>query len=479
MVIPMIGIFLSLIVLIVLAYRGHSVVIAAPIAALLATALSGAPLLATYTQIFMPALGKFITNYFPLFLTGAIFGRLMTVSGLAHDLAQGISRAFGPKRAMASTVLATALLTYGGVSAWVVAFTIVPIATALFKEAGIPKRLMPAAIAFGTITFAIAALPGSPQVHNVIPTKYFGTTSYAAPALGLTGTALMLVLGMVWLEYRVRSLQRAGEFYEPEGGSTSNAVALKELEDAEGGHADLPAHRGPGSITLRGFLGFIPIAVVVAMNYLFIYVISKELDFSYLAEKKFGAVKLDSVLGTWSVTVALATAILVIFLMRPGLFAVFITGLGEGARSAILPVFTTASEVGYGAVIGSLAAFTVLRDGVFSVADNALIVGVISTGVIAGITGSSAGGLSMTLETFGADLARMATEQGISMEAMHRIMAMASVSFDSLPHNGAVLTMLLVCGMTHKQSYKDVAMVTVVIPIVAVTALLLGVTALG
>ncbi|QGU02859.1 Citrate transporter [Corynebacterium kalinowskii] len=479
MVIPMIGIFLSLIVLIVLAYRGHSVVIAAPIAALLATAMSGAPLLATYTQIFMPALGKFITNYFPLFLTGAIFGRLMTVSGLAHDLAQGISKAFGPKRAMASTVLATALLTYGGVSAWVVAFTIVPIATALFQEAGIPKRLMPAAIAFGTITFAIAALPGSPQVHNVIPTKYFGTTSYAAPVLGLTGAAIMLVLGMLWLEYRVKSLHRAGEFYDPSGGSVDAAAALKELEDAEGGHSEVPVHRGPGNVAVRGLLGFIPIAVVVVMNYAFIYFISKQLDFSYLADKKFGAVKLDSVLGTWSVTVALATAILVIFLMRPGLFGVFIEGLGDGAKSAILPVFTTASEVGYGAVIGSLAAFAVLRDGVFSVADNALIVGVVSTGVIAGITGSSAGGLSMTLETFGADLARMATEQGISMESMHRIMAMASVSFDSLPHNGAVLTMLLVCGMTHKQSYKDVAVVTVVIPIITVTALLVGVTAMG
>lgn len=468
MVIPMIGIFLSLIVLIVLAYRGHSVVIAAPIAALFATALSGAPLLATYTQIFMPALGKFITNYFPLFLTGAIFGRLMTISGLAHDLAHGISKAFGPKRAMASTVLATALLTYGGVSAWVVAFTIVPIATALFQEAGIPKRLMPAAIAFGTITFAIAALPGSPQVHNVIPTKYFGTTSYAAPVLGLTGTAIMLVLGMIWLEYRVRSLHRVGEFYQPLDGSSSNAAALKELEDAEGGHSEVPVRHS------SGLVGFIPIAVVVAMNYLFIYVISKRMDFSYLAEKKYGAVKLDTVLGTWSVTVALATAILVIFAMRPSLFRVFIEGLGDGAKSALLPVFTTASEVGYGAVIGSLAAFTVLRDGVFSIADNALIVGVVSTGVIAGITGSSAGGLSMTLETFGADLARMATEQGISMESMHRIMAMASVSFDSLPHNGAVLTMLLVCGMTHKQSYKDVAMVTVVIPIVTVTALLIG-----
>ncbi|AKK02292.1 GntP family permease [Corynebacterium epidermidicanis] len=477
MVVPMIGIFLSLVVLIVLAYRGHSVVIAAPIAALLATLLSGAPLLATYTQIFMPALGKFITNFFPLFLTGAVFGRLMTVSGLAHDLAVGISKLFGPKRALLSTVLATALLTYGGVSAWVVAFTIVPIATALFQEAEIPKRLMPAAIAFGTITFAIAALPGSPQVHNVIPTKYFGTTSYAAPLIGLSGTALMLVLGMLWLEYRVRALHRAGERYMPLDGVHADATAaLSALEEEEGGHSEVPAHRTAGNTAVRGLLGLLPIVVVVVMNYSFIYLISKRLDFSYLAEEKFGKVSLDSVVGTWSVTVALATAILVIFAMRPGMFGAFVQALSDGAKTAILPVFTTASEVGYGAVIASLAAFTMIRNGVFSISDNALVVAVVSTGVISGITGSSAGGLSMTLQTFGSDLARMATEQGISLEAMHRITAMASVSFDSLPHNGAVLTMLLVCGMTHKQSYKDVAVCTVVVPIIVVSILLAAVS---
>lgn len=217
MLIPVLGIITSLAILLVLAYRGHSVVAVAPIAALVATVMSGAPLLATYTQIFMPALGKFIVSFFPLFIAGAIFGKLMSSSGLAADLAQGISRLFGPKHAMLSVVLATALLTYGGVSAWVVAFTIVPIAMELFHEAGIPKRLMPAALAFGTITFALAALPGSPQVHNVIPTRYFGTDTYAAPIIGLIGTAMMFTMGMAWLQYRIRQLKAAGELYLPEG----------------------------------------------------------------------------------------------------------------------------------------------------------------------------------------------------------------------------------------------------------------------
>ena len=246
MALALFGIFLSLAFLIFFAYRGHSVVVVAPLAALLAAVLSGAPLLATYTQIFMPALGKFLVSFFPLFMSGAIFGHLMTISGLAQDLATGISRLLGPKRALLSTVLATALLTYGGVSAWVVAFTIFPIAVALFKEAGIPKRLMPGALALGTITFALAALPGSPQVHNAIPTKYFGTTTYAAPIAGLIGAALTFALGMLWLEYRVRKLKAAGEVFEPapdpkhdfhdlEGhGSTSEAESVGVTPDALG-----------------------------------------------------------------------------------------------------------------------------------------------------------------------------------------------------------------------------------------------------
>lgn len=517
MIIPLIGIFLSLAVLVGLAYRGHSVVIVAPIAAVIATLFSGAPLLATYTQIFMPAAGRFITAYMPLFLCGAIFGHLMTVSGLASQLARSMSVLFGAQRALATTVLATALLTYGGVSAWVVVFTIMPIAMELFKEAHVPRRLMPAAIAFGTITFALAALPGSPQIHNAIPTKYFGTTTYAAPFFGLSAAAIMLVLGLGWLHFRTRQLNARGEYFEPlpDKETRRKEPTAKTTELGKGhrvvGHMEPAAKHessahGPGwiqstlkepgvsagellrkqrrqqSITMSktsalklGAIGLLPIMVVILMNFLFVYVLSAHMNFDYLAEEKFGGVSLNKVMGTWSVVVALATAIILMLLMRPSQIKENISALSEGAKTSILPAFTTASEVGYGAVVASLAIFTVIRDGMFSVSDNALVVSTVSTGVISGITGSASGGLSITMEAFGSSLAQMAADQGISMEILHRVSAMASVSFDSLPHNGAVLTMLMVCGMTHRQSYKDVAMVTVVLPIAVIAALVAGV----
>lgn len=487
MTLALAGIFISLVFLIVMAYRGHSVVVVAPIAAAIAVLFSGAPQIATYTQIFMPALGKFLTNYFPLFLTGAIFGHLMTISGLAQKLAKGISALFGPKQAMLSTVIATALLTYGGVSAWVVVFTIMPIAMELFREADIPRRLMPGTVAFGTITFALAALPGSPQIHNAIPTKYFGTNTYAAPLFGIISALLMFVLGILWLNYRVRSLNKAGVGFATDSSNvdshreeTAAQVLATEAGLAGGSAAGATPQdifqgdhsAGKRSVAVDGFLGLIPILVVVAVNFSYVYGFSRWLNFDYLAEEKFGATNIQAVLGTWSVTLALITAIIVIILMHPKDIKKHLSELSEGAKTGVLPAFTTASEVGYGAVIASLAVFAVLRDGVFGVSDNPLIVGVLSTGVISGITGSSSGGLSITMQAFGEQLAQMATDSGMNVELLHRVIAMASVSFDSLPHNGAVLTMLLVCGMTHRQSYKDIAVLTVAVPLVALAIML-------
>ncbi|MCQ9330286.1 GntP family permease [Corynebacterium phoceense] len=494
MVISLIGVVLSLIFLVVFAYRGHSVVVVGPAAALIAVLFAREPVMGTYAQIFMPALAGFIGKYFPLFLFGAIFGYLMTSTGLARYLARGITALFGPKRAMLSTVIATALLTYGGVSAWVVAFTIVPIATALFKETGIPKRLMPGAIALGTITFALAALPGSPQIHNAIPTSYFGTNTYAAPVFGILSALLMLVAGMAWLEFRIKQLQRGGERFEPidakgnviptpEGiGDTGDEASVdiggESFDTNSGGHLTTHAPLGikEPSVKVQGMLGLLPILVVIVVNFAIVYFFSKSWTADYLAAEKYGETSLKALLGIWSPTIALALAVVVIIAMFPSRVSTSLKELSEGAKNAILPCFTTASEVGYGAVIAALAVFAVIKNNMLGIADNALVVSTVSTAVISGITGSSSGGLSITMETLGEQLAQLATEQGISLELMHRVTAMASVSFDSLPHNGAVLTMLMVCGMTHRLSYRDVAVVTIIIPL-ATLAIMLGLNA--
>ena len=534
-VLPTIGIFLSLIFLIGMAYRGHSVVAIAPLAAMIALVFSWDHILAGYTQIFMPAGANFIAGFFPLFLAGAIFGRLMTVSGYAEDIARWIPQIFGPKQAIFITAIITAILTYGGINAWVIAFTVVPIAKPLFKEANISMRLMPAAIALGIFTFATAALPGSPQIHNAIPTRYFQTTTFAAPLLGILGTIVTFGLGMMWLKYREKSMAKSGEGFvdlalqneenekkkekekaavaaaeskadsdldrsygdddlddDPTPGTVESAreavAAGEELaarNSARSGNAPL-GHglRGgltPAQIQKRGLVALIPILLVIIVNALYVYVISKYINFDYLGEQKYGGVQISAVLGIWAVTLGLFVAGIFIFVLKPSKFKDYVNSLTEGARNAAFPVFTTASEVGYGAVIASLAVFTTLKAGLFNITDNAVLLGVIATATISGITGSSSGGLSITLQTFGEQLAQMATDQGISLEFMHRAMAMASVSLDSLPHNGAIVTLLVVCGLTHRQAYKDIAMVTVLVPVVGVLAILalgLGIPAL-
>ncbi|MDN6680368.1 MAG: GntP family permease, partial [Yaniella sp.] len=103
----------------------------------------------------------------------------------------------------------------------------------------------------------------------------------------------------------------------------------------------------------------------------------------------------------------------------------------------------------------------------------------ISTSVISGVTGSASGGMTIALNAFGDELKTMATDQGISMEVMHRITSMASGGLDSMPHNGAVITLLMVCGLSHRESYKDVFMITLVIPALVTALLTVGILFFG
>ena len=479
MTLGLIGIAVSLILLIVLAYRGHSVLVVAPVAALVAALFSGAPLLATYTQVFMPALAGFLSTFFPLFLTGAILGKLMSDSGYAEDLAAWISDRLGPKHALLVTVLATALLTYGGISAWVIVFTMFPVATFLFRQANIPRRLMPAAIALGIFTFATAALPGSPQIHNAIPTRFFGTDTFAAPGLALVCAVLVFGLGMWWLSMRQRQLAAAGEAYaNPTDIERRDSAADSRASGVVSPLTPDAAPEAPRQVTTaQGLIGLLPIVVVVAVNALLTYVVIPAMDTSYLSEEKYGGVTVAQVASIWSVAAAMVAAIAVIFLLRPRRARTYVDGLSHGAKNSVLPVFTTASEVAYGAVIAALAAFALIRDGIFDVSDNPIVTTALSTAGIAGVTGSASGGLTISLNTFGDQLLAQAAAQGIDPEVLHRVAAMASISFDSMPHNGAIITLLLVTGLTHRESYKDIFVVTVLVPLVGLLAAVgLGVT---
>jgi H+/gluconate symporter-like permease len=469
------GILLSLVLMIVLAYRGVSVLLLAPATALLAALFSpDAPLFATYTQVFMKALGGFVIAFFPLFLLGAVFGRLMEASGAAQAIAEGIAGRLGADRAVLAVVLACAVLTYGGVSLFVVAFAVHPIAAALFRRADLPRRLIPATIALGAFTFTMTALPGTPAIQNAIPMPYFGTTPFAAPGLGLIGALVMLALGQLWLQRRVAAARKRGEGY-------GDAVETAAAAETEGMPSETPTRPAPPSAPLPSFgVAIAPVVIVIALNFLLSTRILPAIDTSYLAQARFGATGIDALRGIWAVIGALTVAILVLVALRRRALPELGATLEQGAGSSVLPLLNTASQVGYGAVIASLAGFALVRDAVLAIApDNPLISLSIAVNVLAGITGSASGGMSIALATLGQTWLEMGRAAGISPELLHRVTAIATGGLDALPHNGAVITLLAICGLSHRQAYVDIFVVAVAAPLGALAVVIMLGTAFG
>lgn len=449
------GILLSLGLLMFLAYRGVSVIILAPVLAMLAVVFAGESqqMLGIYTQVFMTKMGGFAIKYFPIFLLGAIFGKLMEDSGSAKVIAKTIINSIGIKHAALAVVLACGLLTYGGVSAFVVAFAVYPLGAALFREAKLPKRFIPATIALGAFTFTMTCLPGTSQIHNIIPVSYFGTDMYAAPIIGTAAGLAMMLGGLAWINYRIKH-------NKTEGYGEQHRNEPVQLEETS-----LPSL----------WQALIPIFVVVLANFVLQKMVIPEWDTSYLATEKFGQIEVGKVKSIWSMIMALLLAIITVVSLNWSQFVDINRSMTKGAMGAMLPTFNTASEVGYGATIASLGAFLIVKEAVINISPgNPLISEVVAVNVLAGITGSASGGLTITLEALGFTYAQLAEQFNISLEWMHRLASMASGGFDSLPHNGAVITLLTICGLSHKQAYKDIFMVSLVIPVV-VTAVTVGI----
>jgi H+/gluconate symporter-like permease len=450
------AIVISLAGLMYLAYRGISVLLLAPLMAAVAIVLSGdaSHMLPLYTSTFMGALGNYMLQFFPVFLLGALFGQLMADSGAATAISQWIMRVLGERHALLTVVMACAVLTYGGVSLFVVAFAIYPIAKSLFQAAQLPKRLIPPTIALGSFTFTMTALPGTPSIQNAIPIPYYGTNVFAAPGLGIIGGLTMLVLGLWWLHSRATAARAAGEGYgehddghEPSGQGSDAAMQAR---------APLPLA-----------LAALPLLLVIGVNAALTYGLFPRVDFGFL-QQRFPGVDPAKQTGLWALIMALAVACAALVLLGLGRWRNLKESVNKGVLGSMLPIFNTASEVGYGAVIASLAGFALIREAVLNVAPhNPLISEAVAMNVLAGITGSSSGGLSIALSTLGKDYLAMANELGISPELLHRVAVMAAGCFDTLPHSGAIITLLSICGLTHRQSYGNIAVMTIGAPLLA------------
>lgn len=457
------AIVVSLLLLMVLSFRGYTVLLLAPAMAAVAVLLSGdaALLLPFYTDTFMSALGRFAAQFFPLFALGALFGQLMADSGAAQRIAGWIVGTLGARHAILTIVLACAVLTYGGVSLFVVAFAMYPIAHELFRSARICRTLIPSAIALGSFTFTMTAMPGTPAIQNAIPIPYYGTNTFAAPGLGLIGTLITLLLGMGWLIASSRRIDAAGR-------------SLVEI-----GSGDAPAHPGnardPEDEPISLPMALLPLGMVLGLNALCTYVLFPALDLGFLRQR-FPALVPERQVGMWGLILALTAACATLLALRAGHWRNARETINKGVLSSVLPTFNTASVVGYGAVIAGLAGFSLIRDAVLNVAPgNPLVSEAVAMNVLAAITGSSSGGLSIALQALGGDYLRMAQDAGVSPDLLHRVAVMSAGCLDTLPHCGAIITLLAVCGLDHRQCYGHLAMVTIPPPMLA----LVVVVALG
>ncbi len=472
----LLGILLGLAVLLGLSFRGWSVLILAPLAALVAALASGEPLLAHWTQTFMSAAGGFVAQFFPLFLLGAIFGKLMDDSGSVNTIAAFMTEKLGTKRAMLAVVLAGAMVTYGGVSLFVAFFVIVPMAQGLFRAANIPNRLAPAAVALGTSTFTMSAMPGTPAVQNAIPMPFFGTTPFAAPGLGIIASVIMFAFGMWWLLRAEKAARLAGEGFGDEGRSVDSAAedpVVRERATTSGAFDPAEIKHGCDSPQSPSLLvATLPLGVVVVVNLVMSMLVLPRLDMSFLADPQWGGISLASVSGLWSVIVALVVAILVLVALNRGRLPELRATVDAGANASVLPIVSVASLVGFGAVVAALPAFVTVAEWVLSIGGGPLVSLAVSTNVLAALTGSASGGMTIALEALGPIYLQIAADQGIDPALLHRVAVIGSGTLDSLPHNGAVITLLALCGSTHRKSYLDIVMCCVVGALIALAAVI-------
>jgi H+/gluconate symporter-like permease len=433
------------------AYRGYSVILFAPVAALGAVLLTEPSAVApVFSGIFMEKMVGFLKLYFPVFMLGAVFGKVIEMSGFSTSIVQAAIRYIGRSRANAVIVAVCALLTYGGVSLFVVVFAVYPFAAELYRQSNIPKRLMPGAIALGAFSFTMDSLPGTPQIQNIIPTTFFKTTGWAAPVLGTIGSLFIIVVGLSYLEWRRRAALASGEGY---GSSLANEPQAAERDALpHPAIAILP-------LILVGVANFALTRMIPVWYGADAYTVPPEVLPGVHAPV---TATVKTVVAIWAVEAALLLGIVLVVLSAfRRISRTFADGSKAAVGGALLAAMNTASEYGFGGVIAALPGFIVVSDALKGI-PNPLVNAAVSVSSLAGITGSASGGMSIALAAMSDLFIRGAEAAQIPLEVLHRVVAMASGGMDTLPHNGAVITLLAVTGLTHRESYREIFAVTVI-----------------
>ncbi|RUO39150.1 citrate transporter [Pseudidiomarina aestuarii] len=416
----MIGLVGGLALLIVLTLRGMNLFISAPLCAVIVALCSNVPLFTgdvNFVSAYMDGFASFVAAWFFMFLLGSLFGKFMEDTGAADSVARWIIGKLGRQQAVLAVVLACAILTYGGVSVFVVAFSVYPMALSLFKDADLPRRFIPAALAFGSVTFTMTSA-GSPEIQNWIPIQYLGTSPYAAWEVSLVVAVFMAIFGYWWLRKLINKAVANGERFETREGDPE--IADRKL---------------PHPVS-----GLVPLMVVLTLSFLF-----------------------HDELKQNALIIALTGGVLAIAIINYRYFINVSSAIAEASTGALIAIGNTAAVVGFGSIAKITPAFGEAVAFMTSLPGNELVGAAVAVSVIAGLTGSASGGQAIALPVLGPHY----IDAGVNPDQLHRIVAISSGALDSLPHNGYVVTTIrAICRETHQAAYWPVAAVTVVVPFI-------------
>ena len=441
MSLSLIGIILGLVLLMILAYRGYSIIWVAPVCAVVVAVFSGYAILDAYIGDYMKGMADYVFQWFPAFFLGAVYGKVMDLTGSARSLADALVKLIGSRFAVAAVVIHCLLMTYGGISLFVVVFVIYPMGYSIYRAADLPRTLLPGAIATGAFGITMTSVPGTPQIQNMIPTDYYLTDAMAAPLLSIVACVVMLVPAYLYLEWRVRQARRKGMHFVPDPKHT-------EVDHSE---KNLPSW--------HWITGLIPLVVVVLMLNLF-----PRLLLHYTG------IELAS---NYAIVVALVCGIVASCLLNLNQAKTLLPAINEGANGSMGAIMNTACAVGFGSVVKVVPGFGTLTNLALNMPGSILFSEAVAVNLLAGATGSASGGMSIALSALGPKYAEMAAGNTDLLQALHRIASISSGGLDTLPHNGAVLTLLAVSNCTHKESYIDICITTCIIPLVSSLALAL------
>ncbi|QAT49095.1 GntP family permease [Caproiciproducens sp. NJN-50] len=429
-VISVIGMLIALICLALLVMKGYNIYVIAISMSLLVAITGGIGLYSALKENYMTGFVGFVKSNFLIFLAGALMGKVYEITGGAKAVARAMVRLFGTQNAPLAVVLATGILTYGGISGFVVCFSVFPIALEIYRAADIPRRFTPGTIIYGCCTFSAIA-PGNPQVGQVVLVNALGTTLMSGAVIGFVATGVTLLIGILWLNAMVKKAKANGEHFM--------AKPMDNFQD----DAVLP----------NAWLALFPlILTLVAINI--------KINGSSLVPVEYG------------VALGAALAFLVMRKYRTDSLPIM-QHVGDGVKNSITAVCNTSSVVGFGSVVKAAVGFPAVISAMTSMPGPDLIAVALATTVIAGVCGSGSGGLGIAAPI----LAPIYTARGVTLAELHRTMLVASSGLDTLPHNGFVVTVINgVANETHKDAYMPVFWLTVVIPLISTAVTVLGFT---